>query len=150
MFLSSVQRKYPVLGADESASQKLVDEFKVKTRGYFRGLGYALETPQGGAFVDLEPRERTKPTVYISWLSAADKGSGAGTEALKYLTELADKYEVVLQLDVGVGPRRRGGTPIGRLKKFYGRHGFVLRGYTEMVRAPKLDYRKKESGDVAV
>jgi hypothetical protein len=134
---SSVQRKYPVLCAEDAPAQKLVDEFKTKAKGYFRGLGYALQTSKGGAFLDLETKERTKPTVYISWLSAAEKGSGAGTEALRYLTELADKYQVVLQLHVGVGPRRQGSTPLGRLKKFYGRHGFVLRGSAEMVRLPK-------------
>lgn len=132
--MASFRKK--VMAAATDQAQELVDAF-VQGKTYYRGLGYAHHTPKGWAFVDLKAKSLAKPTVYISWLSAGEKGSGAGSATLEDLTKLADERSVFLELDVGVGPKRKGGTPLSRLRRFYARHGFVKRYGDNMVRAPK-------------
>jgi hypothetical protein len=65
------------------------------------------------------------PTVHVGWLQALQEGHGAGTRAMQFVTQLADKHGVRLELSAG---SNRGGfntAPKKFLRTFYAKHGFA-------------------------
>lgn len=86
---------------------------------------------------------RRGPNVRISAIATyGERGKGAGSQALRQITALADQHGVTLEL--GAKPFKTGGSgkPLSaaQLRRWYTRHGFVAaRGDAsgEMVRTPK-------------
>lgn len=78
-----------------------------------------------------------------SVMTFGDKGTGLASKALKWVTDLADKYKVELHLEVV--PLKNAGSRGGakslnkaQLKDWYKRNGFTGSG-ENMVRKPKND-----------
>lgn len=71
----------------------------------------------GDAHVHVSPMNGS---IHIHDIKSYKQGSGAGTEALKHLTSLADKHKVNLHLNA----QGYENTKSSQLKKWYKRHGF--------------------------
>lgn len=71
----------------------------------------------GSATVHVSPHS---DGIHIHDIRSLDQGSGAGTEALKHLTNLADKHGVPLDLHA----HGYANTKTTQLKKWYKKHGF--------------------------
>jgi hypothetical protein len=76
-------------------------------------------------------------TVHLEKLTADQPGSGAGTAALKQITDLADRHGARVTLDAV--PQGQNKVSTARLKAYYERHGFESDGRTEnsMTREPQ-------------
>lgn len=76
-----------------------------------------------------------------SIMSLEKKNSGNASECMKWLTDLADKHQV--KLDLTVEPIKNAGAKEGKdltktqLKAWYKRHGFKVSGGDYMIREPK-------------
>ena len=96
---------------------------------------YVLNYGKNG-FVSLELKP-TSDGIRLSYITVPEqyRGKGLASHALKYLTDIADKYGVNLTL--GVSPQGKGLTT-KQLTKWYNRHGFtgVPQMVGEMMRKP--------------
>jgi hypothetical protein len=91
----------------------------------------------GHTIVDLRPFDGK---IHLSWIQTLKPKSGAATETMKFLTDLADKYGVAMSLSAV--PKGKGETkiPKAKLVEFYKRFGFT--GHPDdMVREPKVRIR---------
>ena len=94
----------------------------------------------GGAMIELSRSMEGENYVHISDIRSMQRGSGAGSAALKSLCNLADKFNIGLDLDAKA---YEAGAPLNtkQLRDWYLRNGFKVdygsasEGYT-MVRAP--------------
>ena len=76
----------------------------------------------GWVHIDLGVDKKTA-AIIVDWIfvDQADRGSGHGQKALSYLCQLADKYAVPLELEVGGGE-----TDTSWLLRWYASHGFTF------------------------
>jgi len=90
----------------------------------------------GEATSDVVPRG---DHVRLSWIKSVKQGKGAGSRALRSLTDLADKHGVVIKGTVSraVGMRKGIGLSKGELHKWYSRHGFEREKDDDIVRHPR-------------
>ena len=96
----------------------------------------------GHTIVDLRPFDGR---IHLSWIQTLKPKSGAATETMKFLTELADKHGVAMSLSAV--PKGKGETkiPKAKLVAFYKRFGFI--GHPdEMIREPSTTVRIKLQG----
>jgi len=131
------------------AATNFVEEFEKRTadNGFDWRLGRYHNTTgknDEGTLIVVTPRiaewhgENTPPVVGLDWIQALKPGNGDGHRSMKFLTELADKHGVSMELHVGSD----GGvktSPKSMLHKFYKKHGFTPRGKFEkdiLVRRP--------------
>ena len=95
----------------------------------------------GHTVVELRPFDGR---IHLSWIQTLKPKSGAATETMKFLTELADKHGVAMSLSAV--PKGSGETkiPKAKLVAFYKRFGFT--GHPDdMVREPKVKIRLRGS-----
>lgn len=75
----------------------------------------------------------------LNLVRSFEKGKGAGGRAMDFITKLADKHKMEVQIDVK--PVGKGGLGTAKLMKFYAKFGFVknpqYRVKTAMIRYPK-------------
>ena len=94
---------------------------------------------KGHTVVELRPFDGR---IHLSWIQTLKPKSGAATETMKFLTELADKHGVAMSLSAV--PKGKGETkiPKAKLVAFYKRFGFT--GHPdEMIREPSVRIRLK-------
>jgi hypothetical protein len=99
-------------------------------------VGY-LGKRVGAATAELYKDPGDPNTVHLEKLTSDRPGSGAGTAALKQITDLADKHGARMTLDAV--PQGANKVSAARLKAYYERHGFKPDGNTEnsMTREPQ-------------
>lgn len=94
---------------------------------------------KGHTIVELRPFDGR---IHLSWIQTLKPKSGAATETMKFLTEIADKHGVAMSLSAV--PKGKGETkiPKAKLVAFYKRFGFT--GHPdEMIREPSVRIRLK-------
>lgn len=109
------------------AALKFMEEFHAATE--HNGIDDRLGRVHANeALIAAEPMPEfwhAHPTVHVGWLQALQEGHGAGTRAMQFVTQLADKHGVRLELSAG---SNRGGfntAPKKFLRSFYAKHGFA-------------------------
>lgn len=79
--------------------------------------------------------------MWLDWLNAIDIGTGAGSEALDFIVEMADRHGVTLKLIAQsmneLFPSRTHGLPQDILEQFYMSRGFVQENGQQFVRLPQ-------------
>jgi hypothetical protein len=89
----------------------------------------------GLANVDLATDPFDENLMHLEMIKADETGMGQGTEALRQITDLADKHGVALELNAVA---QKGGPDVKKLMSIYGDHGFESaseKGEATMVRA---------------
>lgn len=79
-------------------------------------------TREGSVWMDLDQDLHLDDAVWIEHIESRDKRKGKGGAALKWLTNLADKWGVTLLL--AADPQGPDGLSLRPLKAWYRRHGF--------------------------
>lgn len=75
--------------------------------------------------------------IHLSFIRSFEKGTGAGSAALKWLCQLADKHGVPIELHAK--PVGKGGLTANKLREWYMRHGFKSNGSKyDLIRQPKI------------
>lgn len=142
--------------ADDSIKEPDIEGFmkEFKERTVDTGYDFFGRFHESGCSMIVEPY--SKNGVVIEWIQALGKpdpetrelksierGTGAGTEAMKFIEELADKYNVEVYLSVGSNKIRT--SPKSRLHRFYKRHGFVGKDF--MTRKPNKTENDNSADD---
>lgn len=130
-------RKMGVMNEFPTAAANFMKEFQKRTvhNGFDEFLGRYHNTTgksDEGTLIVMSPRIKAwsdKPTVALDWIKALKPGNGDGHRSMKFITDLADKHGVSVELHVG--NEGQGGfktSPKSMLHKFYKKHGFAKRG----------------------
>jgi hypothetical protein len=122
-----------VMNPDESPGSRVKQEFDESHPEAPTGF---LGRRVGKSTADLYRDPGDPNAVHLEKLTADQPGSGAGTVALKKITDLADKHGARVTLDAV--PQGTNKVSPARLKAYYERHGFESDGRTEnsMTREP--------------
>lgn len=91
----------------------------------------------GSVSMEIEGIDWADDRVYLSDITSETPRQGSGTEAMKFLTTLADKHNVYVYLDAEPDTAHPQALRRGDLIDFYRKHGFVKRHDTEMLREPQ-------------
>jgi hypothetical protein len=134
--VSLATRSAPDADAKKQALSDYIDDFLEATQPhpFDRSSIY-----KGHTIVELRPFDGR---IHLSWIQTLKPKSGAATETMKFLTELADKHGVAMSLSAV--PKGKGETkiPKAKLVAFYKRFGFT--GHPdEMIREPSVRIRLK-------
>lgn len=116
------------------ASKAMLDEFREKYPDS-APVGFSGQRV-GKANVDIATDPFDAHTVHLEMLKADETGKGAGTAALREITDLADKHGV--SMDLNAVPQE-GGPDLAKLKDIYGNAGFEEvpeKGVGAMSRSP--------------
>jgi hypothetical protein len=111
--------------------QRLIKEVSQSSEGYFRGVGFFL--PNG---VNLNLWEFDNKIGFDILVNNQNRNQGYATQTLKFLTNLADKYKVILTADVEPFGATKGLNK-SQLFKWYKSFGFVKNKYNTLERIPK-------------
>jgi hypothetical protein len=124
-----------VMNPDETPGARVKQEFDEKNL-QDAPAGY-LGKRVGAATAEVYRDPGDPNAVHIEKLTADKPGSGAGTAALKHITDLADKHGARVTLDAV--PQGMNKVSTARLKAYYERHGFESDGRAEnsMTREPQ-------------
>lgn len=103
-----------------------MDEFNRMTKSNPMGRGRLFD----GVSIELAPFDGK---IHLSDIVALDaKSEGKGTKALKMLTDLADRHNVMITGTAkGYSDDPRHINSSGRLKQWYTKHGFTVTGGSE-------------------
>jgi hypothetical protein len=131
-------RKMGSLNEYPTAASNFIKEFQKRTvhNGFDERLGRYHNTTGDnteGTLIVMSPRIKAwsdKPTVGLDWIQALKQGNGDGHRSMKFITDLADKHGVSVELHVGSDGGAKT-SPKSMLHKFYKKHGFVKRGKFE-------------------
>lgn len=101
------------------------EERKKRSDAFIRDLHYSSEEHPLNRHARIIGRAHVHVSgssdgVHIHDIQSHEQGSGAGTHALKHLTDLADKHNVKLHLYA----KGYGSTSDHKLRKWYKKHGF--------------------------
>jgi hypothetical protein len=125
-----------VMNPDESPGARVKSEFD-ELHPEEAPAGY-LGRRVGKSTAELYRDPGDPSAVHLEKLTADKPGSGAGTAALKKITDLADKHGARVTLDAV--PQGANKVSPARLKAYYEQHGFESDGRTEnsMTREPQV------------
>ena len=132
--------KYPhltrILANDESPTEKFMKEFWDKTAPH--PFDHTQRIYNNETILQLRPW-RGGPggseSVHLNWIQALEPKEGQGTRAMQFLSNLADKHQVLL--DLNAVPKGQNKMPVAKLKNFYRKFGFVSTPGDNMRRNPK-------------
>jgi ADP-ribose pyrophosphatase YjhB (NUDIX family) len=111
------QQAQPKTSADKAALTAFMQDLWSQTYG--NPFNNAERVWQDKAIIEARPFDGR---IHLSLIRTVEKGAGGGTEGLKFLTALADKHGV--EIDLGAKPVGKGGLNKSQLVQWYKRHGF--------------------------
>ena len=116
-------------GGDRKRVENAVAEFLRKTKPHPMDNKASIV---GNAVMHISP---SGDGIHVHDIYSLDKGSGAGTKAMEFLVDIADKHEVKIHLFAD----GYSDTSSSDLRRWYSRFGFVpnRQDPSEMVRPPK-------------
>lgn len=122
-------------GGQFSPADEALAEFKSLTIAHPFARGLRI-TPGNRAMVDLK---RWGSGLSLDAVASLERGTGAGRDALKMVTDIADKHGVSVSLSVKpikMGDTSKPGLSKGQLTSWYKRNGFSGK-FGELTRPPK-------------
>lgn len=114
-----------VFAKPQGSSENMLREFR-SAHPEEAPVGFTGQRMNGNARAELVPDPFKPDTAHLETFEADKPGNGAGTEAMKQITELADKHGVRLTTDAVPQPTKNGAPKLTQeeLNAFYAKHGF--------------------------